>query len=227
MRKIKVAQIGFNSLSHAQQICASIKKQNDLFELVGYALPENEREKFPQLVSLLDGYPEMTVEQILNDPEIEAVIIETEEIYLLKYAIMAAEHKKHIHMEKPGGQNREEFEKLVSILKENKTVFHTGYILIIYNTVRELSNGLSDLWHNEHRHRFSLPVRIFIFLIVQPVFAVPQPHPQNRNRSCRLSCANRFPQVQSEIPFRDTPKPVTASSQFHYVIIISYFYYNS
>ena len=93
MRKIKVAQIGFNSLSHAQQICASIKKQSDLFELVGYALPENEREKFPQLVSLLDGYPELTVQQILDDPEIEAVIIETEEIYLLKYAIMAAEHK--------------------------------------------------------------------------------------------------------------------------------------
>ena len=49
--------------------------------------------KFPQLVSLLDGYPELTVQQILDDPEIEAVIIETEEIYLLKYAIMAAEHK--------------------------------------------------------------------------------------------------------------------------------------
>ena len=128
MRKIKVAQIGFNSLSHAQQICSSIQKQSNLFELVGYALPENEREKFPQLVTLLDGYPEMTVEQILADPEIEAVIIETEEIYLLKYAIMAAEHKKHIHMEKPGGQNVQEFERLVSILKENKTVFHTGYM---------------------------------------------------------------------------------------------------
>ena len=138
MRKIKVAQIGFNSLSHAQQICSSIQKQSNLFELVGYALPENEREKFPQLVTLLDGYPEMTVEQILADPEIEAVIIETEEIYLLKYAIMAAEHKKHIHMEKPGGQNVQEFEKLVSILKENKTVFHTGYMYRYNPYIQEL-----------------------------------------------------------------------------------------
>ena len=138
MRKIKVAVIGINSLSHAQQICGSIKKQSDIFELVGYALPENEREKFPEVAALLDGYPEMTVEQILNDPQIEAVVIETEEIYLLKYAIMAAEHKKHIHMEKPGGQNPEEFQKLVSILKKNKTVFHTGYMYRYNPYVQEL-----------------------------------------------------------------------------------------
>lgn len=128
MRKIQVALIGLNFMSHAQQVCNSILKQTELFELVGYALPENEREKFPQVAALLDGYPEMTVEQILNDPEIEAVVIETEEIYLLKYAILAAKHKKHIHMEKPGGQDAKQFAHLVSTLKENKTVFHIGYM---------------------------------------------------------------------------------------------------
>ncbi len=46
-----------------------------------------------------EGYQRMTVEEILNNPEIEAVAIETEEIYLTKYVQMAAEHGKHIHME--------------------------------------------------------------------------------------------------------------------------------
>lgn len=142
MRRIKAALIGINSLSHAQQICGSILKQTELFELVGYALPENEREKFPQVAALLDGYPEMSVEQILKDPQIEAVIIETEEIYLLKYAIMAAKHKKHIHMEKPGGQNAEEFAQLVSILKENKTVFHTGYMYRYNPYIQELLKSI-------------------------------------------------------------------------------------
>lgn len=144
MRKIKIAQIGINSLSHAQQICGSIKRQNDIFELVGYALPENEREKFPQVAALLDGYPEMTVEEILGNPEIEAVVIETEEIYLTKYAIMAAEHKKHIHMEKPGGVKIAEFEKLISIVKENGKVFQTGYMYRYNPFIKELMQSIKD-----------------------------------------------------------------------------------
>jgi len=142
MRKIKVAQIGINSLSHAQQICGSIKKQNDIFELVGYALPENEREKFPEVAALLDGYPELTVDEILNNPEIQAVVIETEEIYLTKYAIMAACHKKHIHMEKPGGGTISDFERLISIVKENGTVFHTGYMYRYNPYIQELLQSI-------------------------------------------------------------------------------------
>lgn len=144
MRKIKVAQIGINALSHGRQICGSIQKQSHIFDLVGYALPENEREKFPQVAARLDGYPEMTVEEILNNPEIEAVVIETEEIYLTKYAIMAAEHKKHIHMEKPGGLKIAEFEKLISIVKENGTVFHVGYMYRYNPYIRELLQSIRD-----------------------------------------------------------------------------------
>ena len=144
MRKIKVAQIGINSLSHGRQICGSIKRQNHIFDLVGYALPENEREKFPKVVAVFEGYPEMTVDEILNNPEIEAVVIETEEIYLTKYAIMAAEHKKHIHMEKPGGLEVSEFEKLISIVKENKTVFHTGYMYRYNPYIMELMQSIQN-----------------------------------------------------------------------------------
>lgn len=144
MRRIKAALIGINSLSHAKQVCDSIKKQDHVFELVGYALPENEREKFPEVAGVLDGYPELTVEQILNDPEIEAVVIETEEIYLTKYAILAAEHKKHIHMEKPGGINLLDFEKLISVVKENKTVFHTGYMYRYNPYIQELLQSVRN-----------------------------------------------------------------------------------
>ena len=41
----------------------------------------------------------MTVDEILNNPEIEAVAVETEEIYLTKYALMVANAGKHLHME--------------------------------------------------------------------------------------------------------------------------------
>ena len=44
MKKIKIAQIGTSDNSHGNNIWLSLVKQSDLFEIVGYALPENERE---------------------------------------------------------------------------------------------------------------------------------------------------------------------------------------
>ena len=128
MRKIKIAQIGTSKNSHGQDIFETLKRNSDIFEIVGYALPENEQEKFPMRMPSFEGYREMTVEEILKNPEIEAVTIETEEIYLTKYAMLAAEHKKHIHMEKPGGIVSAEFERLIEQVKSNRTIFHTGYM---------------------------------------------------------------------------------------------------
>lgn len=137
MKKIKVAQIGTSINSHGKQIWCSLIKQSALFEVVGYALPENERKKFPHQVEAFDGYREMTVDEILNDPEIEAVTIETEEIYLTQYAIMAAKAGKHIHMEKPGGVDPSDFEKLVEILKSKNLTFSTGYMYRFNPKIRE------------------------------------------------------------------------------------------
>ena len=128
MTKIKIAQIGTSKNSHGNQVWNSIIKQNDVFDVVGYAFPENEREKFPDHAKSFDGYREMTVEEILNDPQIEAVAVETEEIYLTKYARMVAEAGKHVHMEKPGGIGFSEFKQVIDILKDERLVFSTGYM---------------------------------------------------------------------------------------------------
>ena len=128
MRKIKIAQIGTSHFSHGNHIFGSLKKQSDVFEVVGYALPEGEREKFSHLMPVFDGCREMSVEEILEDPEIEAVTIETEEIYLTKYAKMAADAGKAIHMEKPGGADLQAFEGLIAAVREKQLIFHVGYM---------------------------------------------------------------------------------------------------
>ena len=48
MRKIRIAQIGVNFYSHGPDIFRSLVKQSDLFEVVGYCLPENERQRLPE-----------------------------------------------------------------------------------------------------------------------------------------------------------------------------------
>ena len=128
MKKIRIAQIGTSVNGHGNSIWKSLKRQNDIFEIAGYALPEGEAEKFPAKMAAFEGYRRMTVEEILNDPSIEAVAVETEEIYLTKYALLAAAHQKHVHMEKPGGIDLADYEKLISLMKTTGKVFHTAYM---------------------------------------------------------------------------------------------------
>ena len=144
MRKVKIAQIGTSRNSHGNNIWNSLKKQKDMFEIAGYAMPQQEREKFPERMRDFEGYQEMSVQEILGDPEIEAVTVETEEIYLTKYAALAAKHGKHIHMEKPGGTDLKEFEALIDTVKSNQTVFHTGYMYRYNPEVMELMRKIKE-----------------------------------------------------------------------------------
>ena len=64
MRKIKIAQIGINTYSHSNEIFGSICKQSDMFEIVGYVLPENERERIPYKIPVLEGYKELTLDEV-------------------------------------------------------------------------------------------------------------------------------------------------------------------
>ena len=137
MKKIKIAQIGTSQNSHGCDILRTLVKMNDVFDVVGYAFPENEREKFPKQAEVFEGYREMTVEEILNDPEIEAVTVETEEIYLTKYALMVAKAGKHLHMEKPGGTDVTLFRELVSTLREKNLVFSLGYMYRFNPKIKE------------------------------------------------------------------------------------------
>lgn len=138
MKRIRVAQIGTSQNSHGNDIWNTLKKMPDVFEVVGYAFPENEREKFPNRAKDFEGYREMSVEEILCDPEIDAVLVETEEIYLTKYALMVARAGKHMHMEKPGGREVDEFRELVRIVKEKNLVFSLGYMYRFNPKIREV-----------------------------------------------------------------------------------------
>lgn len=141
---IKIAQIGINKYSHSNEIFKSICKQSDLFEVVGYTLPENERERIPEKLDDFKGYEELTLCEILNNPEIEAVTVETDEIYLTKYATMAAKAGKHIHMEKPGGIKLPDFEELIGIMKNSGKIFHTGYMYRYNPYIKDLLNRIQN-----------------------------------------------------------------------------------
>lgn len=132
MKKIKIAQIGAGH-DHATATFSLLKQQSDIYDLVGYAVvPEDNQNPPPYSYegnkSCYENVPMMTVDEILNYPGLDAVCIETEDRALTKYALMAAEKGLAIHMDKPGGIDGEEFDKLIDTVKEKNLIFHVGYM---------------------------------------------------------------------------------------------------
>lgn len=144
MRKIRIAQIGINLYSHGGEIFETLKSLPDYFEVVGYTLVENEAEISKHKLGVFEGVPYLTLDEILSDPTIEAVTVETDEVHLLKYAIMAAEAGKHIHMEKPGSQSVADFERLVSIMKRTGKTLTLGYMYRYHPAIMDLINSIKS-----------------------------------------------------------------------------------
>ena len=125
MTPIKIAQIGTKH-DHAPAAFKSITHLTDIFEVVGFASENPDPDA--KFGAAYEGYPRMTVEEILAIPDLDAVVIESSELNLTKYALMAAERGLAIQMDKPGGIELADFEKLIATVKEKKLVFHTGYM---------------------------------------------------------------------------------------------------
>ncbi len=142
MKKVRIAQIGLGH-DHAPNTLRSLIKQSDIFEFEGLCLPENEMVYADKIEA---GEAKIiSLEDIFENPEIEAVAVETEEKNLTKYALMAINHGKHIHMDKPGGTEISDFERLINGVKEKNLHLNMGYMYRYNAAVKrvkeEIKNG--------------------------------------------------------------------------------------
>lgn len=143
MKKIKVAQIGAGH-DHASITMKSLKFHSDIYDIVGYAVVPGDEEVYEINKDLYDGINRMSVDEILNFPDLDAVFIETEDRRLTEYAIKAAERGLHIHMDTPGSQSDEDFDKLVNIVKQNNLVFQLGYMYRYNPAVLKLKKDIDE-----------------------------------------------------------------------------------
>ncbi|MBR2376531.1 MAG: Gfo/Idh/MocA family oxidoreductase [Clostridia bacterium] len=133
MKKIKIAQIGM-AHDHAGVTFSALSKIDD-FDVVGYCtVPEDESEYASQQQKIksneeyFKNAKRYTVEEILSMPDLDAVVIETFDLNLVKYAKMAAERGLHVQMDKAPGESAKEYEELLSIIKSKNLAFSIGYM---------------------------------------------------------------------------------------------------
>lgn len=149
MKRIKIAQIGAGH-DHASAAIQTLKllDKAGIYELVGYCVVPEDSDNLPENSyegnkAAYENVKQMTVEEILNYKGLDAVAIETEDRALTKYALMAAEKGLHIQMDKPGGIDGDEFDRLIDAVASKKLVFHTGYMYRYNPAVLKLKEDIA------------------------------------------------------------------------------------
>jgi len=147
MKRIKVAQIGIMH-AHASEQLRSLLDQTDLYEFVGlcpdydvdyaYFSPEEGHATVKRLQERYYDFPILTMDEVFAIPDLDAVVIEVTEADLVKAALTAAEHNLHIFMDKPGGESRADFHRLVELQKKNGKVLELGYMYRQNQAIKKL-----------------------------------------------------------------------------------------
>lgn len=125
--KIKIGQLGTGH-AHAYKT-VMLRKLTDRFEFVGVAEDDPELRKKAEKHPDYKGVRWMSSDELLALPDLQAVAVETRERECLPAALRCIRAGKHIHLDKPAGENLAEFRKLLDEAKAKKLVVQMGYML--------------------------------------------------------------------------------------------------
>jgi len=123
--KIRIGQIG---VGHAHASKLSVFRESPEFEVVGIVESDPALRQPAESAEVYKGLPWMTQEQLLNIPDLQAVLVETRVRDLLNTAEACIDAGKHIHLDKPAGTNFPQFQRIVAKASAKKLLIQLGYM---------------------------------------------------------------------------------------------------
>jgi predicted dehydrogenase len=146
--RIRVAQIG-TSHAHAAGKMDALRSLPDLYEVVSYAEPIASRQAAAQTAKSFAGLKYLTEAEILADPSIRVIVIETTLEDSARAALAALKAGKHIHLDKPGAEKHADFVALRRYAAERKLTVQMGYMLRYNPGVQLLFRAVKEGWLGE------------------------------------------------------------------------------
>lgn len=128
VKKIRIAQIG-TSHAHASGKMEAIRKLSDLFEVVGIAEPIESQQAIAKNQAAYKDLRWMSEQELLSDPSIEAVVVETTLEDSPRAALACINAGKHIHLDKPGASSHGDFSALRRRAQQSRLTVQMGYML--------------------------------------------------------------------------------------------------
>ena len=147
-KRIKIGQIGIGH-NHAQGNMEALRKLPEYFEIVGVVESDPEWLKKRGKLDCYKGLRWISEEGLLNNPELDAVAIETDVPDLIPTALRCAKHDLHIHLDKPGCESMTEFSQFINCCKERKLVIQMAYAYRYNPAIRFAINAVKSDWLGE------------------------------------------------------------------------------
>ena len=145
MKKIKIGQIGIGH-NHGSEKMAALRNLTDIFEVVGVVESDPVWKAKRGGMGVYQGLPFMTEEELFAVPGLEAAAVETDGFELCPTALRCAERGLHIHMDKPGGENLEDFGKLLKMCQEKNLAFQQAYVYRYNPALRFCIDAVKNNW---------------------------------------------------------------------------------
>ena len=123
--KIKIGQIG---VGHAHASKLSAFRESKDFEVVGIVEEDSQLRERAKSSAVYKDLQWMTAEQLLNEADLQAVLIETRVRDLLNNAEKCIQAGKHIHLDKPAGESLPQFKRILDSAAKQKLLVQMGYM---------------------------------------------------------------------------------------------------
>ena len=144
MERIKVAQYGIGH-NHGSEKMKAFRRFPEYFEVVGVCEPDERWRKERGQLDAYEGLPWLTEEELFAIPGLQAVCVEPDVPALNRVARMCIDHGLHIHMDKPAGENLQEYKELLEEARRQKLVVQLGYMYrynpVIQFCMEKVKNG--------------------------------------------------------------------------------------
>jgi predicted dehydrogenase len=137
-KKIRIGQIG---VAHAHASKLSVYRSSDNYEVVGIVEANEDLRQRSKDQPAYRDLLWMTQEQLLNQPELDAVLVETSPRDCLVAAEACLQAGKHIHIDKPAGESLTHFEQLMKLAESKRLMVQMGY-MYRYNPAIQLLHNL-------------------------------------------------------------------------------------
>lgn len=124
-KRLKLGQIGIGH-NHAEGKMLAARKFPGLFEIIGYAEPDDEWVRQRGELPCYKDLRRLSVEDVIEKSDV--ILVECDVWNLTKIAKKCVASGKHVHIDKPAGGTLEEFEEMLNIAKEKNLTVQLGYM---------------------------------------------------------------------------------------------------
>ncbi len=141
--RIKVGQIG-TAHSHATKL--EVFRRSPDYEVAGIVEPNAALRERAAAKPAFQNVPWMTTDELLAQPGLQLVLVETGVPQLLDAAAACIAAGKHVHLDKPAGESFPQYQRLLAAAADRKLLVQMGYMFRYNPAVVLLKQFLRDGW---------------------------------------------------------------------------------